>query len=181
MTMNIELLSIIISSGAISTIVTFLVILLYVGKYREKVDRLDKENDKLNQQFLNISSKLSKIEGILEISRMVSPYVQSKSPLGLTEKGKALLIDSKGKDYIDLRKNEFLKEIKSKNPKTAYDVQEMSKLVIKSRTKCDEFNSLKDFAFRKGLSIDVILDVLGIYLRDIVLKELGFKDSDIEG
>jgi len=168
-----DLLTIMLSSGFVSGLVTFLIILLYVGKYREKVDRHDKDNERLNQQILDISKNLSKLEGLIENNKNSNIYIARKSPLNLTDKGKALLIDSSGKDYIDLRINEFLKEIKKKSPKTAYDVQELSIQLVEKRTKSDEFNNIKEFSFRQGLSLDTLTQVLGIYLRDILLKKLG--------
>lgn len=169
-----DLLTIMLSSGFVSGLVTFLIILLYVGKYREKVDRHDKDNERLNQQILDISKNLSKLEGLIENNKSSNIYIARKSPLNLTDKGKALLIDSTGKDYIDLRINEFLKEIKKKSPKTAYDVQELSIQLVERRTKSDEFNNIKEFSFRQGLSLDTLTQVLGIYLRDILLEKLGF-------
>lgn len=178
--MNNELLPIIISSGVVSALVSLLIVMLFIGKYREKVDRHDLDCDKLSKQFLAISTQLAKLEGGLERDRVQNPYIQSKSPLALTDRGKALLIDSHGKDYIDLKKTEFLEEIKLETPKTAYDVQELSKRLIEKRTSLDEFNTIKEFAYKKGITLDLILEVLGIYLRDILLIELGFKIEDIK-
>jgi len=175
-----EVLQIIISSGVVSALVSFLFLTLYIGKYKEKIDRHDRDNDKLNNKLAEISDRLANIEGGLERDRAQSQYIQSKSPLGLTDKGKALLIDSTGKDYIDSKKMEFFKEMKSKKPKTAYDVQELSKEIIANRIYRDEFNSIKEFAFVKGVTLDVVLDVLSIYLRDFLLIELGFKVQDIK-
>ena len=169
--MGSEVIILIVSSGIVSVVVTLLVMLLSVGKYKEKVDRLCHDNDKVGDKLTQISEKLSNIEGGLERDRATNPYIKSKSPLSLTDKGKALLIDSTGKDYIDLKYAKFLKEIKGKNPKTPYDVQELSKDLISARTSLDEFNDIKDFAFLKGISINVILEVLGIYLRDLLLKD----------
>jgi hypothetical protein len=45
---------------------------------------------------------------------------------------------------------EFLQEIKLANPKTAYDVQELSKKLIEKRTSLDEFNTIKEFAFQRA-------------------------------
>jgi len=176
--MNSELLSIIISSG-VGALVSFTLLALSIGKYREKIDRHDKYHDKISNKLAEISEKLSSIEGGLLIRDKVQDYIRSKSPLGLTKKGEALLIDSKGKDYIDSKKKEFLTEIKLHNPKTAYDVQELSKSLIEQRTSLEEFNIIKDFAFKKGLTVQLILEVLSIYLRDFLLKKLNFQDKNV--
>lgn len=175
-----ETLATIISSGIISTLVTLCIMFFSLGKYKEKVDRNDRNYDNLHQHFLEVITKLATIEGGLERDRAKNPYIKSKSPLSLTETGKALLLDSKGKDFIDSKKEGFLKKIKLKNPKTAYDVQELSKKIIEGSIELDEFNEIKEFAFRKGLNLEIIISVLAIYLRDFLLLKLGFKVEDIQ-
>lgn len=175
-----ETIGIIFSSGVVSLIVTLLVIMVFMGKYKEKVDRHDKNFDKSNDKIDKLSERLASLEGGLERDRAKSEYIKSQSPLSLTEKGKALLLDSGGKDYIDSKKEEFFEEIKFERPKTAYDVQELTRSVIEKHTNEDNFNKIKEFAFKKGLKLDVILEVLGIYLRDLALPELGFKFDDIK-
>ncbi len=178
-----ETVTLIFSSGVVSFIVTIMIIALSLGKYKEKIDRHDKEldklNDKLNDKINEIIQRLAIIEGGLERDR-ANIYIKSKSPLSLTEKGKALLLDSNGKDYIDSKKSEFIEELKLKKPKTAYDVQELSRKIIEQRTSNDEFNQIKEYAFKQGLKLDIIVDVLAIYLRDLMLLELGFKIEDIK-
>ena len=171
--MNIEIIALMLSSGVVSLLVTVLVILLFIGKYREKVDRHDKDNEKLHQQFLEISNRLSRLEGIVDSNNTINKYVQSKSPLGLTEKGKALLMDSGGKDYIDSVYASFLQEIVKQKPKTAYDVQELSKIALEARVNKDEFIPIKEFCFEKGLNVKTVIDVLGIYLRDKLLPDIA--------
>lgn len=175
-----ETLTTIISSGIISALVSLCIIFFSLGKYKEKVDRNDRNYDVLHKDFLEVIKKLATIEGGLERDRATNLYIKSKSPLSLTETGKALLLDSKGKDFIDAKKQEFLKQIKLKKPKTAYDVQELSKKLIEGSVELDEFNEIKEFAFRKGLNLEIIIAVLGIYLRDFLLSELDFKVEDIK-
>lgn len=173
-------MEIIFSSGVVSLVVTLLICVLFLGKYKEKVDNHDKNLNKNNDKIDKLSDRLSSLEGGLERDRAKSEYIKSQSPLNLTEKGKALLLDSSGKDYIDSKKDDLLKEIELAHPKTAYDVQELTRSVIEKHINEDEFNKIKEFAFKKGLKLDVILDVLGIYLRDLALPKLGFKINDIK-
>ncbi len=44
--------------------------MLFIGKYREKVDRHDLDCDKLSKQFLAISTQLVKLEEGLERDRV---------------------------------------------------------------------------------------------------------------
>ena len=152
-----ETLATIISSGIISTLVTLCIMFFSLGKYKEKVDRNSKDYSNLSKQVLEAITKIASIEGGLARDRAVNLYIKSKSPLSLTERGKALLLDSKGKDFVDAKKQEFLKQAKLKNLKTAYDIQELSKKLIEDSVKLDDFNEIKEFAFRKGLNLEMAL------------------------
>lgn len=175
-----ETVTTILSSGFISFVVTLLVCMTYLGKYKEKIDTHEKNIDNHNKKISELIEGLAFLKGGLDRDRAVSDYFKSKSPLSLTDKGKAVLLDSRGKDYIDSRKNKFLEEIKSEKPKTAYDVQELAKKVIEKRISYDEFNDIKEYAFKNALKLDLILEILGLYLRDLVLPEFGFKVEEIK-
>jgi len=42
------------------------------------------------------------------------------------------------------------------------------------------FVPLKDYAFKKGIELSVILNVVSIYFRNFVLEKLGFKIEDLD-
>ncbi|MFA6408668.1 MAG: hypothetical protein WCW01_00580 [Gammaproteobacteria bacterium] len=170
----------ILSSALVSLIISAVSIALFLGKYKQKVDTHEKSLEKHDNRIIELSDRISKVEGGLDRDRAHSDYIQKKSPLGLTEKGKALLLDSTGKDYVDKHKAQLIESIKSTNPRTAYDVQELSKKVIQKESNTDDFSPLKNYIFNQGLDLNLLIDILGIYLRDIALKELGFNINDIK-
>lgn len=59
----------------------------------------------------SLSEKASELKGALEIYKA---WVQSKSPLSLTEEGEKALIESHGKEYVESHQKLLLDEIKSK-------------------------------------------------------------------
>jgi hypothetical protein len=139
-----------------------------MGKYIEKIEKLEKE------VFLigDIRERLAKVEtGKADINT----YIQSKSPLALTDKGKAVLLDSKGKDFIEDNKKVLLEKIHLHNPKTAYDVQTYSEEVIKEQSNLEGFNPIKNYAFKEGIELGIIIKIMGIFLRDLALPENGFN------
>lgn len=138
-----------------------------LGKYIEKIEKLEKEVSLMG----DIREILAKVEAG---KADVTSYIQSKSPLSLTDKGKAVLLDSKGKDFIEKNKPVLLKEIKSKNPKTAYDVQTYSEEVIKAKSNLEGFNQIKNYAFIEGIELGIVIKIMGIYLRDFALSDNGF-------
>ncbi len=165
----------------ISGFVGFIGAWVKLSTLQVKITTLEKDVDTIKTQNIEIIQKLAYLQGGLERDREhTREYVKSQSPLALTDQGKAILLDSKGKDFIDNKKSLLIDEIKSKSPKTAYDVQEISKKIIENHSNDDDFNSIKDFVFFKGERLENLIEVMGIYLRDIALKELGFNISDIK-
>lgn len=96
----------------------------------------------------------------------------------LLEDGKALLLDSGGKEYIDSKKEELFEEIKLEYIKNAFDIQDQprmgdaARIVMEKKTKKDEFNRIKDFASENDIKLGVILDVLGVYLSELALPAI---------
>jgi len=174
-----EALVTIISSGFVALLTSGLAIFVVLGKYKEKVDVNEKNIGKHNDKIDSLSDRVSKLEGGVDRDRAHNEYIKRKSPLTLTEKGKALLLDSKGKDYIDNNKEKLIAAIRAKKPKTAYDIQELSKEVIEDNSNEDNFIPIKEFAYRQGFNLQTLTEIFGIYLRDIALRELGFSITDI--
>jgi hypothetical protein len=179
-----DTVTIVLSSGFISAMMTVLTLMFTLGRYKHKIDNLDKMVekwiDKTDVKISSFSERLAKLEAGIERDRVHNKYIKADSPLNLTDKGKVVLLDSKGKDYIDFYKNELMSDIKRANPKTAYDIQELSKKVIQEKASNDSFIPIKDYAYKEGENLESIIEVMGIYLRDIVLKEWGFEISDIK-
>lgn len=72
--------------------------------------------------------------------------------------------------------------VKAKNPKTDYDIQEFSIQILKELANASNpiVFPLKNYAFQKGLVLDIILQAAGIVLRDIVMQEVKFDDQTLE-
>lgn len=170
-------ITIIVSSGLVSVAVTLCTILIAFGKYKEKIDTHGTNIEKHDNKINTLSDRVSRLEGGIDRDR---EYIDRKSPLSLTEKGKALLLDCGGKDFIDNNKKNLIEAINLHHPKTAYDVQELSRQVITEQSNDDNFNAIKNFTYMEGLALETVINVLGIYLRDIALDELKFNITDIK-
>lgn len=132
------------------------------------------------QEIKLLATQLAELKGGIERDRVYGGLVQSKSPLSLTDKGILVLNESGGRDYIDNNKDTFIQEISSKHPKSSYDIQEFSKVVLEEHKDDEKFIKIKDYAFKKGILLDFIIMALSIYLRDFALEKLGFKIDDID-
>lgn len=149
--------------GAISG---FVAVAMKIARYTEKIDQLEK---------CNFNQRLSTLEGQFAERKSFDAYLINRSPVVLTEKGNGLLEKSGGKKFIDFHKNDLMNFIKSKNPKSAYDVQELTKKAIWNQTETDAFIPLKNYLFKEGLSLKILIGVMSVYLRDLVLEKLNFN------
>lgn len=151
-----------------------------LSKYKEKVDSLEKRVESSEERLRTTEQKVTACETRLEEREPIKKYISRKSPLTLTEAGRQLLEESGGKQIIDANQDELLKNIQSREPKSPYDIQESAKQILESLKDDSRLIEVKDFAFKKGLELDVPLSVMAIYLRDIALPKYGWKAEDID-
>lgn len=158
----------IIASVVTSGITAFAIIAHRTGRYSEKIDQLEK---------CNLNTRLSVLEGKVESTQ---PLTKRKSPISLTDRGSKVLTESGGKSFIDNNYLELKEKVELSNPKTSYDIQESSKEVVSSLKDDDRINTIKEYLFKEGLELDNLVEVLGIYLRDLILKEKNIDISDLD-
>lgn len=170
---------VLVTSG-VSVVVTVSTLLIAAGKYREKILRSEIDITKNCDEIKDINTRLAKLEGGIDRDRAHSPYTETNSPVGLNDKGKALLLDSGGKTYIDAHQDELVKEIQARSPKSAYDVQQAAIEVIKAHADSDDFVPLKNYIFSEGVDLSNLALVMGIALRDIAMEPLGFNPKDLD-
>lgn len=149
----------IITSG----ITAFAIVAFKMGRYSEKIDQLEK---------CNLNTRLSTLEG--------KQLTRRSSPVNLTAYGNTVLNNSGGKDFIDKNYLEIKKKVESENTQTSYDIQEASRKAVESLQNDLRINTIKDFLFKEGMEWADIVEVLGIYLRDKILKEKGIDPVDID-
>lgn len=109
-------------------------------------------------------------------------FAPSNSPRQLNDKGENILKNSGIKEIIEEKKVILLEEVKKKKPKTAYDAELIIHSIVSELPKhCpDMTDRLKEGAFNVGQSVGVILFVGGIYLRNLIFKDLGFSLDDLD-
>jgi hypothetical protein len=159
-------------AGCIPAVSSLVYIAYKFGIYTNKISNIEKTTECIP----NMRERLARVE---EGKANISDYIQSKSPLSLTDKGKLVLYESDGHNFIEKNKQALLDEIKSKIPKTAYDVQTYSEEVIKEKSNQESFNSIKNYAFKEGIELGIIIKIMGIYLRDFALSDNGFAINEL--
>lgn len=168
----------------ICTIITIL--LGVIGWFlKDKLGELVKADKRLEDKADSIDSKVDKIDGrVANIEgRMGIGYATSSSPIRLTSKGEELLSLCGAKEIVDKEENKkriIDKILADPKPTNAYDAQEKVKQIIKEMANDPIFVPLKNYAFQKGIDLDVILNIISIYFRDFALEKLGFKTEDLD-
>lgn len=147
--------------------------------YKDRVDSMSKSVDKLSEEMRQIRDKVISCETSLK-ERAQEQFWQRQSPVSLTPSGEKLLKDSGGHDFVAFNLQELSSKVDDAKPKTAYDVQEQSQKVLQVLRDDDRFNTIKDYAFKEGMALEVIIQVMALYLRDRILAAKGLDVKDID-
>lgn len=161
-----ETIAIIFSSGIISLLTTLLINLFLLGSYKNKVDRAERDIQDLNR----LAREVSEIKGGLDRDRVHSGLVKKKSPLTITDKGFQALSESGALEYISANKTKWIQTIEDQNPKTPYDIQELSKVLIEKQKNTDDFIPIKNYVYAQGIPLEDMIITMTVYLRDLILK-----------
>jgi hypothetical protein len=94
----------------------------------------------------------------------------AQSPVFLTETGEQLLRDSGLKSYIDRRREELTAELHEMAPFDLYAIQQSAFRLFGRISFGESFTRrLNKFAFRNGVSTDLLRRVGAVYLRDVAV------------
>ena len=165
----------------IAGLVGFLSAVFTIGQYKQKVDTINDDVKDIKGEIKEIRDKAVACETSLKERE---PLTKRRSPSTLTDNGKKVLEDSGGKKFVDDKFTDLCDTVEKQNPKTAYDIQELSKTAISSVVlsvkDTDEFTTIKNYLFKAGFQIEDIEEVLAIYLRDKILEKKNLPVEDID-
>lgn len=172
-------MTLVVTGGGVllSGLISFLIASMRIGEYKGKVDRACTDISELKSEQKEIRDKVIACETSLKERE---PLTKKKSPVALTERGAKVLSESGGQKFIDDNFEELNKEVENLKPKTAYDVQEFSKQILTGWQMDERLNSIKDYLFKEGMEIADAIDVMGIELRDRILKSKGWSVDDVD-
>ena len=153
-----------------------------IGVYKNKVDNLETtvgkdEHAGLRKTVGDVRDKVVACETSLKERE---PLTKKRSPVSLSDRGEMFLKSSGGEQFVNEHFDELLKNIEERNPQTAYDVQIYAEEAIKGLHDDERLNPLKEFLFKDGSSMDDLTVVMGIYLRDKILKYKQWNVSNID-
>lgn len=150
-------------------------LLNFNNKLDFEVGDIQKEVGEVRNDIFNVREDVSRIEGFLIDKGYYRPkYSVRNSPIKLNDEGEELLAKSEADKYINDNLEELINEISDEDPKSPYDVQELSSEVLRNKRDSDDFIKFKDYAYENGIEVDAIIYVMSIYLRDLANEVLGF-------
>ncbi len=149
---------------------TIIVGAIYIGRKLQILDDLKPLRDK----FAIVESRVSDL--------WADRTAPAHSPRQLNDKGESILTGSGIKEVIEEKKNDLFAKVKETNPSNAYDAE---KVILDVVSKIPEYYpelvaKLKDGAFKTGNDLDTVFLVGGIYFRNLIIGDLGFKIDDID-
>lgn len=96
---------------------------------------------------------------------------KANSPIKLTDKGWQILKDSGCFKIYEENKDEYLKELEQRHPRSQYDVQEKAYSIMGDKFNAPEFRLVEDWAFNHGKTMDEIVRLCGYPLRDYYFEK----------
>ncbi|HEY6737052.1 MAG TPA: hypothetical protein VI322_05035 [Candidatus Saccharimonadia bacterium] len=158
------------------------ILLGLVGLIVYFLKRLINQVDALAQEIKPIRPAIVELQGLLapaKLKKLLFPLtVAPGSPLKVTPFGEKLLVESGFKDIIDANADRLVESVKSRGPKTNYDIQEAAFATIRELIEKSDplLTPIKSYAFNNGLELDLMVPPAAVTLRDEVMKTLKFDD-----
>ena len=162
-----------------------------IGERTAKLEeRVSSKIDSIESSIKNlvgIGERTARLEERIELVYMntnpKSP-IRAHSPLALTELGTEIVEKTKAREILNKHKKELIAIVENKSPGNAYDIQMASLEAVRENLEklltADELTSTKDEAFNKGMILSDVLSVVGILLRDQILKEKGIPITEVD-
>ena len=153
---------------------TIVIALIFIGRKLQVLDGVEKKLESIYERFIKIEERVDNL--------WKDKIAPAGSPRQLNDYGKKVLAESGIKEIIEEKRDILLPLVREKGVKNAYDAeQSVLSTVEKLPEHCpDVVDRLKTGAFKTGASLDTVLLVGGLHLRNLVFPSLGFSLDDIE-
>ena len=161
----------------ITSVITAIVsISLSMGKYKEKVDALEKYNEKSEEHYGKLSETVAKLGEWKRITQRDTDIKRgvliSESPIALTEKGEKLLEDSGFNEIFEKVKDELVRMLEEKKPENKYQTEDRAGILMEELTDYEPFKPLQEFVYSNSEhDLGTILRAGVIKLRDYYFEK----------
>ena len=130
--------------------------------------RIDRQGEKIDR----VAEDLAELRGAFTMFKEASA-TRSTSPIVLTERGEEILQDSGGEVILQDMFEDIYQEFEGIT--SAYDIQRKARKTIEDLLDEDgQLEQVKEYLYEEGkVSVETVVDVLGIELRDMVFERRG--------
>ena len=153
-------------AAATTAMVNLFFFIFTYGKLNQKVDLLADDVKEYKQKINTLEKDVSWLLGSFKAYEKIN-FIKTESPMKLTESGDTLLRESGGEEYITDHFDELYGEFDEIY--NAYDIQKTARNIFLEKENSNDFDSMKEYLFQKGIQFSDLAQVMGIRLRDLVL------------
>ena len=176
-------------NGAVFVLVVILLLALWfcykIGGIVKTFSGIEKRNDRFDENLDNIKEGLFSVKATVELLyKKELSTMQTKSPVSLSPKGEEVSEKINAVQKIANHWPEIKNLVGVDNILNPYDIQT---IVMDKAQKCfdglfteQEKSEIKLYAFNVGMNLMEIYPVLGIIIRDKLLREKGINVNDID-
>ena len=147
--------------------------LFVIGQYKNKIDRLEKDLEKMAERKETLRTDVDKL---LEFKTQAQKFIdrsiyKDQSPLSLTDFGEELVNESGLKSVFDDVKDDLAGMLEDMEPTSQYDTQEKARALMDSLAGYEPFKRVEKYAFDHGKDLNQILRAGAILLRDYYFEK----------
>lgn len=144
-----------------------------IGQYKNKVDRMEKDLEKMVNGKETLRTDVDKL---LEFKTQAQKFIdrsiyKDQSPLSLTDFGEELVNDSGLKDVFDDVKDDLTEMLEEMEPTSQYDTQEKARALMDNLAGYEPFRRVEKYAYDHGKDLNQILRAGAILLRDYYFEK----------
>lgn len=160
-----------------------------LGQFHHRFTALEKAVDEeikpaletLKKTIEDVGKDLGNRIDNLMLNNTSDKVTVSKSPRQLNDSGKRILTQSGIGEIVNSKFDALVDRVKAQKPQNAYQGEELILSAVEGlRSESELKNKIEDGAYKSGDSVETVLFVGGIYIRDKILEKLDLKPEDID-
>ncbi len=177
-----------LNSSVFVLLILLAVAFVAVWKVSGLVERFKHHGDKLDELghlAKDVTILTTKVDLIYQhtLPATMRPTA-AHSPISLTDVGRSIAANIKAPELMAKYRSQLCAAVDASSPKNAYDIQmaamKTSREKLITFLNDVEIAQVKQEAFSRGLLAEDVLSVVGVLLRDEILKERNLPVSDVD-
>ena len=164
----------------VAILITLCTIIFGSGKWKGKIETIVSE---IKKDLETLTKRVDKIYEVF-FERGLGKTLESQSPIKLNQLGREIADELDLDSIADIHTLALKAQAENLNP---YEIQQLcfryaqNDLADELQDKAPEqFKAISLTAFNKGIPREDVLKIIGVLLRDRILKLMGYADADLK-